>query len=183
MALLVFAPVVVSCLCNLLADFLDKRRAAADPAEAALAAQVRSLNQEIAKLSPVADFVAVSLKQREVGKLEKALAAKSAARKNEVASRPDVGRIIRWGILPLLQLALLLLYWGQSVALLPSGWFAWLLFFQESPGRVGVVAWLTVVSVAVGGATAQLSQLIGLKAPATQSGAGGVLSSLISKIL
>lgn len=182
MAFLIFAPVVVSCFCNLLADYVDKLRAAAtDPAEAALSVAIRALNLEISKLSPVADFVAVSLKQREVGKLEKALAAKVATRKSEVAARPDVGRVIRWGLLPALQIALVLLYWGQTVALLPSGWFAWLLFFQDSPGRLGVLAWLTVVSVAVGGATAQLSQLIGLKAPA--SAGGGVLSSLLSKMM
>ena len=179
MAFLVYVPAVLCCGANLLSDYLDAQRIAAHPLESQMASEIVKLNSDISKLSPVADFVAVSLKKREVGKLEKSLALLKTQNKQQTNSKPDIGRIVRWGILPGLQFLIFFLFRGHSVALLPSGWFYWFVFGQN--GGIGLLAWLVVVSVAVGGATAQFSQLVGLRQLTPPFSLGGFMSSLLSK--
>ena len=183
MAFLACAPVVICIAGQLLADYCDSLREAGDPAEALLAADIRKLNAEIAKLSPVADFVAVSKKQRDVCKLEKALAAARAQGKKESSGRANIARILRWGVLPILQLIIVLLFWGQTVALLPSGWFSWFFVVQQHSEGVGLIAWLAIVNVAAPNVASQVSLLVGLRSPSPPATVGNILSSVMSKIM
>ena len=180
MAHLVLSPVFISFFGSLWADYLDARNAAPDPVEATLAATIRSLSIDISKLSPVADFVTVSKKQREVSKLEKSLAAKKAEGKARAVNRLDWGRIVRWAVIPLLQFIILLMFLGRPVAFLPAGWFAWFRIGLDHSGGVLLFVWLLVVTVAVGGASVHVSRMLGLRANKLESQNGSLMTRLAS---
>ncbi len=136
------------------------------------------------QLSPVANFVEVSKMQRELGKLEKAQAAIHKAAQTQIAARPNLGRSVRWGFLPLVYLIIAISFWGTPIAVLPSGWFSLLSApLGMSDGLLGIFGWLLVVHFAVGTATCQFSQAIGLRAPASSSSTTDMLSSFISNML
>lgn len=108
----------------------------------------------LAQLSPVADFVEVSKRQRAVGKLEKAATAAAAA----TATTGEAARAASWASAlstarAVVFAALVFAFRAHPVATVPPGWvapLAWTLRLPGQPaGSIGAVAWLTACQIAV----------------------------------
>ena len=101
------------------------------------------------QLSPVADFVEVSKKQRAIGKLEKSAIVAADAFKSARASNYITGcsiampyvRMVAYG-------AVALAFWPTPVANMPPSWFAplgWTLRLPgQPPGSISAPAWVGI---------------------------------------
>jgi hypothetical protein len=122
----------------------------------------RPLCDLISQLSPVADFVEVSMMQRKVCKLEKTLSASRAGEKARIAAHTDYGRAVRFGVLPLLYAIILFTFWSTPIVALPAGWFSVVSVPLSQGAIVGIFCWVCVVHFSVSAVTRLLAQELGL---------------------
>jgi hypothetical protein len=170
-ALAVALPILVALLCQLAYWTLYWRSHRQAPGEAALHVQMRALKAEIARLSPVADFVEVSLKQRQMVKLEKSLAALVAAR--GALQAHDGSAVITSYVQPALFLVLSLAFYSTPVAHVPGNWLwplSWFLALPGHPtGTISMPSWIFICHAIVSRAATALATVAGIAPEASSS--------------
>ena len=187
--LALLACALVTLLLSAAAAALAHLERAASSEERSLEARAADVKSRVARLSPMADFVQVSLLQREAIKLGKELALARAAREARVASRGAsraLERLVRPAALVLLAAA----FWGAPLAeglptdALGPGVGALLAFPGLPRGSVGVLAWLALCSAVASGVVSAAAAALGLdgadgKAEGDAAGALGMLQRFL----
>lgn len=176
---------LVTLLLALAAALLTHRQHAVPAAERALKARAAEARLKASRLSKVANFVEVSLLEREVIKLDKEAAAAARARAEAAKLSGGGGadafaRLVR----PAVLLALAAAFWGAPLAeglpahALGPGVGALLAFPGLPRGSLGVLAWLCICSVVAARASAAGARAFGLVTGPESEGEGmlGMLS-------
>jgi hypothetical protein len=175
-ALLIFALYLLSAI----AAHLQNRKTGE---EVASESRILALRAEVARLSPVADFVRKSKLERELGQLEKKLAqfrgegdhwARDGSRLPPArGSRVDVAALLSRRALPLLCACACAAHWGAPVAVVPDRLLWPLGWALARRGAVGALLWCAACSAVAG----RLVALLPLQTK-KRGEEGGLLGSL-----
>lgn len=150
--------------------------------EAAIDRSLQQLRTDISKLSIVSDFVEVSLKKRQIVKLEKQAAA-AAMERQAARAQPAASMLLAYAA-PLCYALIAIMCWGNAVAAVPVGLLGWLAPLVSLPdcsaGTISVAAWCAVChAVAARGVAVAEASLF----PAAVAGRDSSLPSAIASPL
>jgi CHD5-like protein len=169
MELELFLPIIVvltGCLAKLANEISSSRTS---PVTSSIENEIRQLKIEISKLHPVSDFVQVSKKQREVGKLEKKLQQEQQTQTVTNQSTSRLALFVSSYVVPISYVLLLFSYWSTPIFIIPSHWLFPFSYFirasKHSSGTVGIHAYLALLHVVLSEFISFLGKASGLVKP------------------
>lgn len=159
--LIALAIFLLHLLAGVAAHFQNRKTSA----EVAAEARVAAVRAEVARLSPVADFVKKSKLERELVRLEKELAQlrgegdhwdREGSRLPPARGGPDVAHLLTRRTLPLLCAAAAALCWGSPVLRVPDKLLWPLGWALARGGGMGALAWCAACNSVAGRLVASL---------------------------